>query len=65
MAGSETLGVARPDGQHWHIDNLSIYDGSLFPASIGANTKLSVCGIVSRLAQRLVTRLSGQVLTLA
>lgn len=65
MAGSEALGVTRPDGQHWQIENLSIHDGSLFPTSIGANPQLSVYGIVNRLAQGLVTRLSGQRLTLA
>ena len=65
MAGSEALGVVRPDGQHWQIENLSIHDGSLFPTSIGANPQLSVYGIVNRLAQGLVTRLTGQSLTLA
>jgi choline dehydrogenase-like flavoprotein len=53
MAGSETLGVVRPDGQHWQIENLSIHDGSLFPTSIGANPQLSIYG------------LTGQSLTLA
>ena len=65
MAGSETLGVVRPDGQHWQIENLSIHDGSLFPTSIGANPQLSIYGIVNRLAQGLVKRLTGQGLTLA
>jgi choline dehydrogenase-like flavoprotein len=65
MAGSEALGVVRPDGQHWQIENLSIHDGSLFPTSIGANPQLSIYGIVNRLAQGLVTRLTGQSLTLA
>ncbi len=65
MAGSEVLGVVRPDGQHWQIENLSIHDGSLFPTSIGANPQLSIYGIVNRLAQGLVKRLTGQSLTLA
>ena len=65
MAGSEALGVVRPDGQHWQIENLSIQDGSLFPTSIGANPQLSIYGIVNRLAQGLVKRLTGQSLTLA
>ena len=65
MAGSEALGVVRPDGQHWQIENLSIHDGSLFPTSIGANPQLSIYGIVNRLTQGLVKRLTGQSLTLA
>ena len=65
MASREQLGVTRPDGQHWHITNLSIHDGSLFPTSIGANPQLSIYGIVNRLAQGLVTRLTKQSLALA
>ncbi|MBX3586036.1 MAG: GMC family oxidoreductase [Ramlibacter sp.] len=65
MAGDERRGVARPDGVHWHIDNLSIHDGSLFPTSIGANPQLSIYGIVNRLAQGLVRRLTGRGVALA
>ena len=65
LAGSEPLGVARPDGVHWQIDNLSIHDGSLFPTSIGANPQLSVYAVVNRLAQGLAKRLTGQDITLA
>ncbi len=65
LAGSEKLGVTRPDGVHWQLDNLSIHDGSLFPTSIGANPQLSVYGTVNRLAQGLAKRLTGQDVTLA
>jgi choline dehydrogenase-like flavoprotein len=65
MAGSERLGVARPDGVHWQIGNLSIHDGSLFPTSIGANPQLSIYGIVNRLAQGLTKGLSGRDAALA
>jgi choline dehydrogenase-like flavoprotein len=65
MAAQESQGVARPDGQHWQLDNLSIHDGSLFPTSIGANPQLSVYGIVNRLTQGLVRRLGGRELALA
>ena len=60
MAGSETLGVTRPDGVHWQVDNLSIHDGSLFPTSIGANPQLSIYGLVNRLATGLAKRLTGR-----
>ena len=60
LAGAENLGVTRPDGVHWQIENLSIHDGSLFPTSIGANPQLSIYGTVNRLAQGLVRKLAGQ-----
>lgn len=65
LAGTEALGVTRPDGVHWQLDNLSIHDGSIFPTSIGANPQLSIYGIANRLAQGLVKRLTGQDLNLA
>ena len=65
MAGDEKRGVTRPDGVHWHIENLSIHDGSIFPTSIGANPQLSIYGAVNRLAQGLVKRLTNQDVALA
>lgn len=65
MAGREQLGVVRPDGVHWQINNLSVHDGSLFPTSIGANPQLSIYGIVNRLAQGLAQRLGGRDVILA
>ncbi len=65
LAGAEKLGVTRPDGVHWQIDNLSVHDGSLFPTSIGANPQLSIYGIVNRLAQGLARRLTGRDVALA
>jgi choline dehydrogenase-like flavoprotein len=65
MAGSEKLGVTRPDGLHWQIENLSIHDGSIFPTSIGANPQLSIYGMVNRLAQGLAKRLTGKEMVLA
>ena len=49
--------VADPDGRHHHLDNLYVFDGSLFPTSIGANPQLSIYGIVARLASALAQRL--------
>jgi choline dehydrogenase-like flavoprotein len=65
LAGNERLGVTRPDGVHWQLQNLSIHDGSLFPTSIGANPQLSVYGAVNRLAQGLVKKLTGRDVALA
>jgi choline dehydrogenase-like flavoprotein len=60
IAGRPELGVVRPDGRHWQVDNLSVLDGSLFPTSIGANPQLSIYGLVTKLATGLAKSLSGQ-----
>ena len=65
FAGKERLGVVRPDGVHWQVENLSLHDGSLFPTSIGANPQLSVYGIVNRLATQLAKRMAGRDVSLA
>lgn len=65
LGGNESLGVVRPDGVHWQLDNLSVHDGSLFPTSIGANPQLSIYGMVNRLAQGLAKRLAGRDVVLA
>jgi choline dehydrogenase-like flavoprotein len=49
--------VVQLDGRYWHISNLSIHDGSLFPTSIGANPQLSIYAIASRLSHQLQARL--------
>lgn len=59
LAADPALGVTRPDGVHWQLDNLSVHDGSLFPTSVGANPQLSIYGIVNRLAHGLARRLGG------
>lgn len=65
LAADAKLGVTRPDGVHWQLENLSIHDGSIFPTSIGANPQLSIYGNVNRLAQGLAKRLSGKDVVLA
>src|SRR6185436_18856099 len=42
--------VTDHDGRHHHLDNLYVFDGSLFPTSVGANPQLSIYGIVTKLA---------------
>jgi choline dehydrogenase-like flavoprotein len=60
MAARADRGVTRPDGRHWQIENLSVFDGSLFPTSIGANPQLSIYGLTTRLAGNLAAQLSGK-----
>lgn len=65
MGGTEKQGVIRPDGVHWHIDNLSVHDGSIFPTSIGANPQLSIYGATNKLATQLAKQLTGKSVQLA
>jgi choline dehydrogenase-like flavoprotein len=50
--------VVDPRGRHHQLVNLYVFDGSLFPTSIGANPQLSIYGIVARLASDLAMRLA-------
>lgn len=45
-------------GSHHHVGNLSVFDGSIFPTSIGANPQLSIYGITARNAAKLAKRLT-------
>lgn len=47
-------------GAHHHAENLSVFDGSVFPTSVGANPQLSIYGITARNASQLVRRLTGK-----
>jgi choline dehydrogenase-like flavoprotein len=50
--------IVQVDGRYHHLNNLYVFDGSLFPTSIGANPQLSIYGIVAKLASGLAQRLS-------
>lgn len=51
--------VVDPTGRHHQLANLHVFDGSLFPTSIGANPQLSIYAIAARLATGLAQRLRG------
>ncbi|MEO8738523.1 MAG: GMC family oxidoreductase [Casimicrobiaceae bacterium] len=44
-------------GRHYQLENLYVFDGSLFPTSVGANPQLSIYGITAKLASALAARL--------
>lgn len=46
-------------GHHHELENLSIFDGSMFPTSIGANPQLSIYAFVTRNATRLLETLKA------
>jgi len=50
--------VVDPSGRHHQVANLYVFDGSLFPTSLGANPQLSIYGIVAKLASGLATTLA-------
>jgi choline dehydrogenase-like flavoprotein len=50
--------VVTATGRHHQLENLYVFDASLFPTSIGANPQLSIYGIVARLATDLAQALA-------
>ncbi len=58
MAADPRRGVTDSRGRHWHLENLSVHDGSLFPTAIGANPQLSIYGLAARNASLLAEALA-------
>jgi choline dehydrogenase-like flavoprotein len=58
MGADPKTSVVDGHGSHHHVDNVSVFDGSAFPTSIGANPQLSIYGIVARLAHALVANIA-------
>lgn len=48
MSENERMGVVNSQGRHHQLENLSIFDGSVFPTSIGANPQLSIYGMTAQ-----------------
>ena len=59
MGEDERLCVTHSDGRYRHLDNLYVFDGSLFPTSLGVNPQLSIYAIVARNASVLAEKLRG------
>lgn len=57
MSADPKEGVVDSHGRHHHLANVSIFDGSVFPTSIGANPQLSIYGLVARNASALARAL--------
>lgn len=54
MGGDEKRSVVDEKGRYRHLDGLYVFDGSIFPTSIGANPQLSIYGLIAKLASELV-----------
>jgi len=60
MGVDDRTSVVNAEGQHHHLRNLSVFDGSVFPTSLGANPQLTIYGLAARQASALATRLTGK-----
>jgi len=57
MSAEPTKGVVNQDGRHHQLKNLSIFDGSILPTSLGANPQLTIYALVWRNCQHLLASL--------
>jgi choline dehydrogenase-like flavoprotein len=48
--------VVNSQGKYHYLDNLYVFDGSVFPTSIGANPQLSIYGMACKNASLLVQK---------
>jgi len=55
MGSDPKRSVVDEAGRFHHLKGLYIFDGSIFPTSIGANPQLSIYGMVAKLASELVS----------
>lgn len=53
MSSNAAKGVVGDDGRHHQIGNLSVFDGSVFPTSVGTNPQVSIFGMTLKNARRL------------
>jgi choline dehydrogenase-like flavoprotein len=60
MGADPNVSVVDGGGRHHAVHNLSVFDGSVFPTSLGANPQLSIYGMTARNASRLVEELTGK-----
>lgn len=59
MGGDERRCIVNSDGQHKHLQNLYVFDGSVFPTSLGVNPQLTIYGMTARNAGQLAEKLTA------
>jgi choline dehydrogenase-like flavoprotein len=59
MGADDRNAVVNGNGRHHVVDNLYVFDGSIFPTSLGTNPQLSIYAIAARMADRLAQALTG------
>ncbi|KUM52095.1 GMC family oxidoreductase [Rheinheimera sp. EpRS3] len=57
MSSSVANGVVNQNGRHHQLQNLSVFDGSILPTSLGANPQLTIYALVWRNCQLLIKEL--------
>lgn len=57
MGEDPRTSVVNSLGEHHHVSNLHVIDGSTFPTSIGANPQLSIYAMAAMQATHLAERL--------
>lgn len=57
MGEDQSRCLVDSNGKYHHLDNLHVFDGSVFPTSIGANPQLSIYGMVCRNATLLAQKI--------
>ncbi|GLP95781.1 GMC family oxidoreductase [Paraferrimonas sedimenticola] len=60
MSEDPNLGWVNSLGESHYYNNLNVFDGSLFPTSLGANPQLSIYGVVGYQVEALIQKLKGQ-----
>lgn len=61
MGADERQCVVDTDGRFKQLDNLYVFDGSVFPTSLGVNPQLTIYGITARNASKLRDKLTASV----
>lgn len=57
MGEDDKTAVTHSDGRYRHLDNLYIFDASVFPTSVGVNPQLSIYAVTARNASLLADKL--------
>lgn len=59
MSDDPSAGVVEQSGRHHQLENLYVFDGSVFPTSLGTNPQISICALAARNASRLADLLNA------
>lgn len=57
MSADPIRGVVNQNGRHHQLQNLSVFDGSILPTSLGANPQLTIYALVWRVCEFLINHL--------
>jgi choline dehydrogenase-like flavoprotein len=60
MGADPRTSVVDAYGRHHHVANLAVFDGSVFPTSLGVNPSLTIYALAARNATALAERIAGR-----